>query len=45
MNRIIGLLRNTTNNIPKTTISSVDTTICRDILTDSENVAKYLCSV
>lgn len=39
------LLGNTTENIPNTTVSSVDTTKCRGILTDSEKVVKYLCSV
>ena len=45
MNRNIGFLRNTTNRILNTTESNVDTSISKGILTNSENVEKYLCSV
>ena len=45
MKQTNGILGNTTENIPNTTVCSLDTTKCRGILTDLEKVVKYLCSV
>jgi hypothetical protein len=45
MNRNEVFLSITTESVCNTTVSSVDTTICNDILTDLENVVKYLCCV
>jgi hypothetical protein len=45
MNRNEVFLKITTECVSNTTVSSVDTTISNDILTDLENGVKYLCCV